>query len=111
MRVKKSSGKVFGATMSSTEKKALDMEIRRQVAEYDRNNAREIDAIVLWVLHTHFGFGPKRLKQFYDNFCSSVNDLLKRYEMDESDRLWLFTYKLKEAGVDLEQWEKEKSNE
>ena len=37
--------------MSAAEKKARDMEIQRQLAEYDRKHALEIDAMVLWVLH------------------------------------------------------------
>lgn len=50
MQIKKSRGKVFGASLTSAEKKAMDMEIQRQLIEYDRKNAREIDAIVLWEL-------------------------------------------------------------
>lgn len=33
--------------------------------------------------------------------------LLKRYEMDDSDTVWLCTHKLKEYGLDIEQWNKE----
>ena len=31
--------------MSAAEKKAMDMEIQRQLAEYDRKHIREIDAL------------------------------------------------------------------
>ena len=54
--------------MSAAEKKAMDMEIQRQLAEYDRKHIREIDALVLWELREQLGFGNKRLKKFYDNF-------------------------------------------
>ena len=33
MRVKKTGGKVYGAVLTTSEKKALDMEIKRQLAE------------------------------------------------------------------------------
>lgn len=31
--------------------------------------------------------------------------------MDNSDQPWLCTYKLKEIGIDLEEWRKEKEND
>lgn len=62
MKVKKAGKRVFGAVMSAAEKKAMDMEIQRQLAEYDRKHIREIDALVLWELREQLGFGNKRLK-------------------------------------------------
>ena len=89
----------------------MNQEIRNQLAEYDRKNELEIDAMVLWVLHEEFGFGPKRWRQFYDAFSSAMDMLVKRYVMDDSDQPWLCTYKLKEIGIDLEEWRKEKEND
>lgn len=57
MRVKKAGGRIFGGTMSAAEKKAMDLEIQRQLAEYDRKHLIEIDAMILWVLHERFGCG------------------------------------------------------
>ena len=51
MRVKKAGGRVYGADLTAAEKKALDIELKRYFAEYDYKNIKEIDAIVLWVLH------------------------------------------------------------
>lgn len=109
MQIKKSGGKIFGASLTSAEKKAMDMEIQRQLAEYDREHALEIDAVILWELRKQFGFGPKRLRRFYDNFTSALDALLKRYELEDSDQVWLCTHQLKEAGIDLEQWERERN--
>lgn len=108
MRVKKAGGKVFGATLSAAERKAMNLEIERQLAEYTRNHAREIDALFLWHLHEECGFGIKRLKQVFLGFAPRIDELCNRYEMhDEGDDIWLCTKKLKEIGVDLEEWEKE----
>lgn len=104
MRVKKASGKVYGADLTAAERKAMNMEIQRQLAEYDRKHMNEIDAIVLWQLHAQFGFGATRLRRFYERFKAEYLDLVKRYEMEESDNIWLNTYKLKEIGVDIEAW-------
>lgn len=111
MKVKKAGKRVFGAVMSAAEKKAMDMEIQRQLAEYDRKHIREIDALVLWELREQFGFGNKRLKKFYDNFSRSIEALVNRYEMEQGDDVWLCTYKLKEIGCDLEEWEKERGDQ
>lgn len=108
MYIKKAGGKIFGAGLTAAEKKAMDLEIQRQLAEYDRKNELEIKALVLWELHEQLGFGEKRLRQFYDRFTPSLNALVKRYEMDNSDDIWLCTEQLKEIGVDIEEWDKEK---
>lgn len=88
-------------------KKAMDVEIGKQMAEYDRKNWEEIDAMVLWVLRTEFGFGEKRLRQFYDSFNSEMQSLLDRYELCDCDTPWLCTRKLKDAGIDISKWSKE----
>lgn len=85
MKVKKAGKRVFGAVMSAAEKKAMDMEIQRQLAEYDRKHIREIDALVLWELREQLGFGNKRLKKFYDNFSRGIEALIRRYEMEQGD--------------------------
>lgn len=107
MRVKKAGGRIFGGAMSAAEKKAMDLEIQRQLAEYDRKHLVEIDAMILWVLHDLFGFGPKRLRKFYDGFRTCTNELIERYQMDAGDDIWLCTQMLKRIGVDVEQWHKE----
>lgn len=104
MRVKKYKGSVFGADLTAAEKKAMNMEIQRQLVEYERKHTIELEAIILWVLHEQLGFGEKRLRRFHDGFTPEVEALLKRYEMDDSDDAWLCTRKLKDMGIDIETW-------
>ena len=108
MTIKKINGKIFGAELSAAEKKAMYIEIQRELAEYDKKHAREIDALVLYELIEQFGFGEKRLRKFYDNFSRGIEELVKRYELDPDDDVWLCTRKLKDRGIDLEAWEKER---
>ncbi len=108
MNIKRSKSKAFGASLSSAERKALDKEVKRQLAEYDRKNTLEIDAMVLWVLHEKFGFGRKRLRRFFDEFSDTMDHLIEWYEMDISDQSWLCTHKLKEIGIDVERWNMER---
>ena len=52
----------------------------------------------------------------YDNAILVLPDggieaLIRRYEMEQGDDVWLCTYKLKEIGCDLEKWEKERGDQ
>ena len=107
MVIKKSKKNVYGAILSSAEKKAMEMEIRRELAEYDRRHTAEMDALILWVLHEKFGFGIQRLRRFYNCFTKEIENLLDRYELKDDDQVWLCTHKLKEYGIDLEKWHEE----
>lgn len=102
MLVKKAGGKVIGASLTVAEKKAMQIEIQKELAEYDRKHLMEIDAVVLWQLHTQLGFGKKRLERFYRSFAREFSALIHRYDMDDSDGVWLCTHQLKEIGVDME---------
>ena len=100
------------AGLGAKEKRAIKMDIQRQLAEYHEKHLSEIDSVVLWVLHEEFGFGTSRLKKFHRLFSIRVRELLDRYEFtDEDDQIWIFTNKLKNYGVDLEEWNREVEKE
>lgn len=103
MKVKKAGKVLLGADLTNEEQHALNMEIQKSIKEYDRNNTDEIDAMILWNLHLIFGFGEKRLMQFYNNFSKDLHAMCERYELtDRGDELWLCTHKLKEKfGIDI----------
>lgn len=104
MIVKKSGGKIFGAYLTVAERKAMEIELKKQMAEYDRKHRNELEAMVLWQLHAQLGFGEKRLKKFYYNFNPVVEELIKRYQLDEDDGIWICTLRLKEElGIDIEE--------
>lgn len=72
MVVKKAGGKIYGAVLTSAEKKAMNMEIERQLAEYTRKHEVELNAMILYVLHEQLGFGEQRLKKFFDRFSVEI---------------------------------------
>ncbi len=47
---------------TARERKAMNEEINRQLIEADRKYTNDFDAMVLYTLHTHLGFGKKRLR-------------------------------------------------
>jgi hypothetical protein len=111
MKVRKIGNTIIGADLTAAERKALNLEVEKEVkrslAEMDKENTNEIDAMVLWVLHEQFGFGPKRLKRFHDKFIVEIRSLIKRYGMDKTDTPWLCRHKLERYGINLDEWNKD----
>lgn len=107
MYVNKHKGKIFGATFSKAEKKAMEIEINRQCAEAQMKLSLDLDSMVLYMLASEFGFGKKRLRRAYEALKQGHDDLLQHYQMDEGDGPYLARYKLLQAGVDVEKWYKE----
>lgn len=108
MRVKKYGGKVFGAELTAAERKAMDIEINRQLVERDKQYAADIDAMVLYTLMAHYGWKKKRLRRFWKAFIEEHKALREFYQMDEpGDNEWLAHRMLKDIGVDIQQWYQE----
>lgn len=74
---KKSGGKIFAVQFNKAEERALDQEIKKQIVENDRAFDMDKESSILWMLHTQFGFGPKRLKLAWKLFYAIT---LSRYE-------------------------------
>ena len=51
------------------------------------------------------------MKKAFMSLARPVEEMCDKYEMHtESDALWLCTQTLKEMGIDLEQWDKERGD-
>lgn len=112
MKARVKSGKV---KMADNIREAMEAEAERMakiaIDEMNRDNEDELDAMALYILHSEFGFGEKRLRRFYERFSLGLRELGERYQMNEyEDRLWLCKKKLSEAGIDISKWRKEGEN-
>jgi hypothetical protein len=108
MRVKKLNGKPYGVEFTAAERKAMNLEINRQIAERDEKYKEDIDAMVLYVLMVHYGWRKRRLRKFWNAFIVEHKALREHFLMDEpGDNEWLAHWKLKQIGVDIQQWYKE----
>lgn len=96
--------------LSQKERKAMNDEINRQILERDEAFSLDFDSTVLWTLHICFGFGKKRLRRFWDTFLAEHNRLREYYQMDPEDNGWLCRRKLKDIGVDVEEWYREQEH-
>lgn len=110
MIVKKSAGRVIGAHLTNAEKKAMEIEIQKELAEWTRKHEIEVIAMVLRQVRRTFGSGKKKLREFFDDFDPAITALVQKYEMGEmsGDDAWLCTRELKEEGIDIEEWYKYK---
>ena len=108
MRVKKLYGKPYGVELTAAERKAMNLEINRQIAERDEKYKEDIDAMILYVLMVHYGWKQKRLRKFWKAFIAEHKALREFYQMDKpGEGEWLAHRMLKEIGVDVHQWYKE----
>ena len=88
------------------QRKAMMDEIMKNEKAIIENSQKNIDVAVLYALHHLCGFGPKRLKQFFCGFNQIYEELVKRYET-ETDLPWIYDWKLKDIGVDVDAWREE----
>lgn len=86
-------------------RKALMEEVNRQTAENVRNLSRNLQALTLWVVHKHLGFGKKRLKRFQEAFLPLIEELQEFYMAENAaDTEFYASYKLKhEVGIDVDE--------
>lgn len=94
--------------LTAKERRAMNAEINRQIVEKDAEYRDNLDAVVLYTLHVVFGFGPQRLRKFYDKLFEEHNKLVKHYEMEDDDGPFLAKEMLKRIGVDITAWNEDR---
>lgn len=88
-------------------KKIVEREVNKQMSEAILSEERDLMALVLWVLHTEYGFGKVRLERFAKEFHEKLKELSDWYVMDSTDQVFLCRRKLKEYGIDVDELVKE----
>ena len=83
MRVKAYKGKIFGADFTANERKAMNIEINKQIIKRDAEYQADLDALVLYVLAVRYGWRKKRLRRFWDAFVAEHKALREHYSMDQ----------------------------
>ena len=112
MIVKQTGKIVTGAHLTEKERQGLQIEIMKELADLNRKNYNEIDAMFLWWAHVKLGYGYDRLKALHHDFAPGLMDLCDRYEIHEpGDNVWLCTKKLLDIGVDVAAWNAELKKE
>ena len=95
--------KARALNLTNREMRALRDEINRQTAQNVRKLSKNINALVLWQVRKHFGFGKKKLLEFQDDFLPAMRELQEYYMTSSADETdYICEYLLKtELGIDV----------
>ena len=85
----------------SAQKKALDAEINRQLAEHMREHEADYLACMLWSMRAD-GWGKKRMERKRKQLIEMLRELEQHYEMPDGG-MYISRAKLKEFGVNLDE--------
>lgn len=88
---------------SVSQHNTLMREANRQCIEFEKTHEAELVCRSLWILHSVFGWGAKRLTQFYKAYHKEVAELVRHYELAPTDDCWLCMKKLHDAGFSFEE--------
>lgn len=89
------------AALKGAGEQAMIHEIHQQCLKADKEFTLDMDTLYLWTLHSKYGWGVKRLKQFYLDVFAEHMRMREFYEMDD---MYPERHKLKEKGIDIEAW-------
>lgn len=89
------------AAFEGTGKRAMMHEIHQQCLVADKEFTLDLDTLYIWVLHTKYGWGLKRLKQLYMDVFTEHLHMREFYEVDD---MYPERCKLKEKGINIEAW-------
>ena len=108
MNFKKFRGQIYDVDLTSKEQKAMEEKANQLLAARHREFADDVDYMILHILHRHFGFGPTRLRRFYEAFIIDNEALIKRYEMSDAGT-YIARKEMNAIGCNVEQWNNERS--
>lgn len=102
-------GQILRVELTPKEQEAVNAEVNRQLVKRHKEFSDDVDYMICKILHDHFGFGVKRLRQFYDHFCEDNYALMQRYEMSDAGT-YIAREEMNAIGCNIEEWNKEESD-
>lgn len=108
MNFKKFRGQIYDVDLTPKEQKAMEEKANQLLAVRHREFADDVDYMILHILHRHFGFGPTRLRRFYEAFIVENEALIKRYEMSDAGT-YIARKEMNSIGCNVEEWNNERS--
>lgn len=77
--------------------------VETETAKMADQFCRHYDVHVLYILHACYGWGYKRLHDFYEEFAKEHERLKQRYEQHDIGN-YVAEETMKEMGIDLDAW-------
>ena len=93
--------------------KNQQMILKEQMSRYIKDSQDRLnkycDALMLLTLHDQYGFGEKRLRDFWHRTHEQYVKLMEHYEVEGEDMGKVVLHRLKmECGIDMDELESEK---
>ena len=108
MFFKKFRGQIFDVELNPKEREVLNQKVNEMLVKRHGEFADDVDYMILYILHNQFGFGHKRMRQFYEAFIAENDKLIKHYEMPDAG-VYIARKEMNAIGVDFEKWNNERS--
>lgn len=107
-RFEKYRGKIIKVIYSKEEQRAMDQSIREQLVEYDKEHAKDIESLVLDILHEECGFGEVRARRVFEKLHPALLELFDRYGAGQTEEDRERLARLQKIGINIEGWSREK---
>ena len=72
-----------GIPLTNKQREALNRQIMAEMTAYIEKLEKDFDIVMMYTLNQHFGFGRKRIKEFYHHCISDRLELRRFYDDDE----------------------------
>ena len=89
---------------NAAQRKALKKECQKEFFKLLENYNKQVSAQIMCILHFEFGFGKKRLFEFFKKLKEMQADYMARYEAIDEEVPDICEIKLKNAGIDLKEF-------
>lgn len=94
-------------TPNAAQRKALRAECVKEFDTLLENLNRDVYIQLLHFFRFKRGYGKKRLKILVDELKEALAGIHARYELSESDTVWICEQQLKNSGIDIDELLKE----
>ena len=89
---------------NSKQKRALKEECRREFHNLLETYNKQVALQVMHILHFDYGWGAKRLRQFFEKLKVMQNRHIERYEVKDDDVPDICEIQLRDAGIRFEEF-------
>jgi hypothetical protein len=87
---------------NAKQKKVLKEECRKEFYKLLEHYNKQVALQVMNILHFDYGFGEKRLRQFFFKLKEMPARYIERYEVEDDDVPDICEIQLREAGINFE---------
>ena len=96
---------------NASQRKALRAECVKEFDKLLTDYNRQVALQVLYILRFDFGFGQERLRRFSDKLAEMQITTIDRYEATDGDVPSICEIKLRDSGINVEEFLKEVKTE